>query len=270
VSSSGDGKGYDRLYSQFDSALSKKLRAAAYVRDIGQHSWVSAEELESVVPALGIGASSRVLDLGCGPGGPLTFLAQQSGCSGTGVDLSAPAIEAARTRADALGLRALLHFQQGDLDVRLPFPSGAFDAAMSLDVILHLRDRETLFHEIARVLKPGGHFFFTDAGVLTGSLTEEERRLRASTAPLVFVAPDFDARALESAGFRLIDSHDSTEHVITVARGRLSARTLYREELLTQEGDAEFVKQQRYLETVVALSERRALSRISYLAQQDR
>ena len=261
-----DDEGYDRLYREFESPISKKMRAAAYVRDIGQHSWVSAEELEEVIPQLGLSASSRVLDLGCGPGGPLTFLAQETGCRGIGLDLSAPAIAAARQRATGLGLQTRLDFQQGDLDEPLPFPAGTFDAALALDVILHVRNREKLFGEIARVLKPGARFFFTDAGVLTGTVTEEEKRLRASTAPLQFVAPGVNERALESAGFHLIECQDSTKNVLAVAKGRLSSRALYRDEIKAQEGDTEFAKQQLYLETVAALSERRALSRMSYLA----
>ncbi|MBI3676352.1 MAG: methyltransferase domain-containing protein [Proteobacteria bacterium] len=265
-----DDGGYDRLYKEFDSPLSKKMRAAAYARDIGQHSWVSAEELEAVIPQLGLNAASLVLDLGCGPGGPLTFLAGETGCRGNGVDLSAPAIAAARERAIALGLQTQLNFQQGDLHERLPFSAGTFDAALSLDVILHVRDRETLFGEIARVLKPRGRFFFTDAGVLTGTVTAEERRLRASTAPLQFVAPGFNERALESAAFRVIACRDSTENVLAVAKGRLSARALCGDEFKAGEGETEFCKQELYLKTVAALSERRALSRISYLVETDR
>lgn len=259
--------GYDRLYKEFDSPLTKKVRAAAYARDIGQHSWVSAEELEAIGPRLGLSSASRILDLGCGPGGPLTFLAQETGCHGVGIDLSDAAVEAGGVRSLALGLRDQVSFQQGDLNQPLPFQDHSFDAVMSLDVILHLSDRRKLFGDVARVLKPGGMFFFTDAGVVTGTLSDEERRRRALTAPLQFVAADFNTNALVQAGFRLIDHHDSTGNVVTVVSGRLSARARHENELRAREGESEFARQQLYLQTVADLSRRRALSRISYLAQ---
>jgi SAM-dependent methyltransferase len=45
---------------------------------------------------------------------------------------------------------------------------------MSLDVVLHLRDRAAVFAEVARTLEPGGRFLFTDAGIVTGAVSDDE------------------------------------------------------------------------------------------------
>jgi hypothetical protein len=63
----------------------RQLRREAYGKDIGQHSWVTAEELEGDISRLRLSRASRFLDLGCGPGGPLAFIAGQVGCRGSGV-----------------------------------------------------------------------------------------------------------------------------------------------------------------------------------------
>ena len=139
----------------------RQLRREAYGEDIGQHSWVGAEELRGDIPRLKLSPSSRFLDIGCGPCGPLTFILAAVGCSGTGVDISPSALQVGRTRAASLGISASLSVQKADLNEPLPFEPRSFDAAMSLDVVLHLRDRLTLFHEVAKVLRPGGRFLVT-------------------------------------------------------------------------------------------------------------
>src|SRR5215470_9838554 len=65
---------YDATYHVFDSPLTRRLREEAYGEDIGQHSWVTAAELREDIPRLRLSVSSRLLDLGCGPCGPLTFI----------------------------------------------------------------------------------------------------------------------------------------------------------------------------------------------------
>src|ERR1700724_804769 len=95
---------YDKLYENFDSPLMRQLRSDAYGKDIGQHSWVTAEELLADIPKLNLSPESRLLDLGCGPAGPLTLIPTQTRCSAVGLDVSANAIDAARARAASLRL----------------------------------------------------------------------------------------------------------------------------------------------------------------------
>jgi SAM-dependent methyltransferase len=262
-----EGWGYDKLYKEFDSPLMQQLRREAYGEDIGQHSWVTAEELQESIPRLKLSRASRLLDLGCGPGGPLTFIVGLVGCHGSGADVSAKALAAGRARVTSLRLDGLVTLLEVDLNEPIPFASGAFDAVISLDAILHLRDRLSVFREVARVLLPAGRFLFTDAGVITGSVSDEEIRWRAAHGYTQFAPPGFNERMLELAGFRVIDRNDRTASLLKTATGRLAARLGHRQELEQVEGTDYFGRQQRYLETVVALSQRGALSRMSYLVE---
>jgi SAM-dependent methyltransferase len=259
--------GYDSFYEQFDSSLMRRLRQEAYGQDIGQHSWVTAEELILDIPRLKLSRTSRLLDFGCGPGGPLTFVVSQIGCRAVGIDLSAPAIESARARAASFGLSPLVEFQVGDLNEPIPFQPGSFSAIMSIDVILHLRDRRAVFNEAARLLTPGGRFLFSDAGVLTGPISNEDIFRRAMHGFTQFAPDGFNESALELAGFQLLESIDCTPSLLCNANGRLESRIAHRAELEHAEGEPYFQAQLRYLETVVALSERGAVSRKMYLAE---
>jgi cyclopropane fatty-acyl-phospholipid synthase-like methyltransferase len=260
-------QGYDDFYREFDLPLTRQLRSESYGRDIGQHSWVTAEELEADISRLRLTPSSRLLDLGCGPGGPLTFLAGLVGCRGVGTDISAEGISVARVRAASLGLGDLVTWQQADLNEPIPLASGSFDAVMSLDVILHLRDRLAVFKEVRRLLTNGGRFLFTDAGVITGPVSNEEVRNRAAQGDTQFVPPGFNERMLDAAGFQRIDCTDRTANLLRNASGRLSARLAHKQELQQLESASSYEKHQLYLETVVTLSQRGAVSRMMYLAE---
>ena len=258
---------YDSFYEGFDSPLMRRVRGAAYGEDIGQHSWTGADELRRDIGRLPLTARSRFLDLGCGPGGPLTFLLRTLGGHGTGLELSPAAVALARERAAALGVADRATVQVADLNDPLPCASGAFEAALSLDVVLHLRDRAALFGEVARVLVRGGTFLFTDAGVLTGVVSDDEAASRSVYGATRLVPPGTNERALEQAGLRLLETEDRTEALVASATRRLAAQAAHQRELEKAGGAAGVARQRRYLETVIALAERRALSRVMYLAE---
>jgi SAM-dependent methyltransferase len=277
---------YEASYRDFDSPLNRQMRREAYDEDIGQHSWVRAEEVRRDVERLELEASSRFVDLGCGPCGPLTFILASVRCAGTGVDVSPSGLRAGRARAASLGVDALLSVHAADLNATLPFESGSFDAAMSLDVVPHLPDRSRFFQEVARILSPpviptegrnrdrpgrgagggAGRFLFTDAAVITGSVSNDEIQRRSPNGN-TFVAPGWNERLLESAGFRVIEIEDRTSSVLENASGRLRAMEAHRSELEQASGVAEVEARQTYLETVIDLSRRRAVSRFMYLAE---
>src|SRR5450432_3347297 len=214
----------------------RQLRCEAYGENIDQHSWVTADELRDDIPWLTLSHSSRLLDLGCGPCGPLLFVIGTVGCHGTGIDASPAAIAAGDARAVSLGFGILVDLRVADINDPTPFSSAAFDAVMSIDVILHLRDRAAVFAEVARVLKPDGRFFFTDAGVITGAISDEEIFFRAIHGHTQFVPLGVNERALELAGFDLISARDRTANVVHNASGRLAARIAHRAELEQIEG----------------------------------
>ena len=214
---------YESFYREFDSPPMRQFRRDAYGEDIGQHSWVDADELRGDIPRLGLSSSSRLLDLGCGPCGPLTFILANAGCHGVGLEQSPAALRIGRERAASLGIEALLSVQVADLNEPLPFEPRSFDAAISIDVMLHLRDRRQFFREVARLLRPGGRFLVTDAGVLTGTVSNEEVRKRSIHGFTQFVAPGVNESLLESAGFRLIETENRTASALRNASGRLAA-----------------------------------------------
>jgi SAM-dependent methyltransferase len=260
-------RGYDSVYEEFDSPLMRQIRREAYGEDIGQHSWVGADEVRADIRRLALTSASTLIDLGCGPCGPLTYIVAAVGCHGTGVDVSPAAIRAGRHRATELEVGALVSVHEADLNATLPFPTGTFSSAMSLDVVLHMHNRAELFAEVARVLQPRGRFLLTDAGVVTGAVSSEEIRRRSAYGPTQIVDADWNERLLATAGFRLLEVEDRTRSALRNASGRFAANEAHREELEDVLGVAAVNRQQEYLHTVMELSRRGAVSRFMYLAE---
>jgi 2-polyprenyl-6-hydroxyphenyl methylase/3-demethylubiquinone-9 3-methyltransferase len=101
-------------------------------------------------------AHLRVLDIGCGGG----LLAEQFAALGfqvTGIDQSAPSLTAAKAHAKIMGLT--IEYLEGSAE-HLPFMDQHFDIVCCCDVLEHVDSMDVVIKELARVLKPGGLFFF--------------------------------------------------------------------------------------------------------------
>ncbi|MGH8929713.1 MAG: class I SAM-dependent methyltransferase [Egibacteraceae bacterium] len=98
---------------------------------------------------------NHVLDVGSGIGGTARFIASTYGCRVTGIDLTEEFVETARALTDHVGLADRVTFRQASA-LELPFPAASFDAVCMLHVGMNIEDKDTLFAELARVLRPRG------------------------------------------------------------------------------------------------------------------
>ena len=103
--------------------------------------------------------------------------------------------------------------------------------------------------------------------MITGSLSNDEIRQRSVHGFTQFVPPGFNERIMARAGLHVIETQDRTASLLRNAKGRLASRLAHRKQLEALEGAATFDAQSRYLETVIALSDRGGLSRIMFLGE---
>lgn len=122
----------------------------------------SRRTVEHMAQKLGrLTSDSHVLDLGAGYGGSMRYLARTVGCKCVALNLSEAENERDRRKNKEQGLDHLVEVVDGDF-TNLPYPDATFDAIWSQDAFLHSGDREKVFAEAVRVLKPGGELIFTD------------------------------------------------------------------------------------------------------------
>jgi ubiquinone/menaquinone biosynthesis C-methylase UbiE len=114
-----------------------------------------------VVESLGLRAGEKVLDAGCGPGGPALLVAEEFGAEVTGISVSNVELERATRRAEARGMSGRARFQYGDF-MALDFPDRTFDAVFALESLQNAQDLSQVLAELFRVLRPGGRISLSD------------------------------------------------------------------------------------------------------------
>lgn len=107
----------------------------------------------------------QVLDLGCGAGTDSLIAAQMVGSEGSvaGIDMTAEMLEKARAAAVELGAENV-EFVEGEVE-RLPFADMSFDVVISNGVIDLVPDKDAVFSEFHRVLRPGGRIQIADVTI---------------------------------------------------------------------------------------------------------
>lgn len=167
-----------------------------------------------------IKAGSLVLDPGCGLGGPARVLATEFSCRVVGIDLTGDFCRTAQLLSQFSGFPGVTHFLQGNA-LHLPGKTETFDTIWLQHVALNIADKNALFAECYRVLKPGGRLVFHEI-------------FRGSRQPLHFPVPwatddsinflstvDETRRLLRSLQFREIFWDDTTEESLSWYRKRV-------------------------------------------------
>ena len=106
---------------------------------------------------MNIEEGSRVLDVGCGVGGPAREIAKFTGANIIGLNNNDYQIERATRYAAQEGLDKQLSYTKGDF-MQMSFPDNSFDAVYAIEATVHAPSLEGIYSEIFRVLKPGGVF----------------------------------------------------------------------------------------------------------------
>lgn len=160
---------------QFDDDAARHIQRVYSTPDVVQQR---AEVLELLAAQPG----ERVLDIGSGPGFLVASLAEAVGPGGAvhGLDQSGPMNTVAR---DVIGDKAWVTLDEGDASA-LPYPDGAFDAAVSTQVYEYVADIPRALAELRRVLREGGRALLldTDWDSVVWHVADRERHHRVMVA----------------------------------------------------------------------------------------
>ncbi|CAM8946007.1 unnamed protein product [Rhodiola kirilowii] len=129
---------------------------------------------------LGLKPGQKVLDVGCGVGGPLREIARFSSASVVGLNNNEFQINRGRELNRLAGVDQTCEFVKADF-MKMPFSDNTFDAAYALEATCHAPDALGCYKEIFRVLKPG-QYFVADEWCMTDAYdpsNAEHQRIKA-------------------------------------------------------------------------------------------
>jgi tocopherol O-methyltransferase len=119
---------------------------------------------EVMAEAVGIKATDKVLDAGCGVGGSAIYLAKNIGCNVTGITLSERQVTQAIANAKQKGVSELVNFEVMNY-CKPDFTDASFDVVWGCESICYADDKNSFVKEAYRLLKPGGRLVMADGMV---------------------------------------------------------------------------------------------------------
>jgi len=171
------------------------------------------EATQEMAESLAIAATDHLLDVGSGIGGPARYLVRRFSCRITGIDLTPEFCEVARHLSGLLQMEDAVRFEVGNA-LAMPFADATFDGAYSMNVSMNIADKQALYREIRRVLKPGGWLMLSEIAKGPGAAMDYPTPW-ARTAQASFLAtPEDTVRSLEEAGFEVVNHRDTRDKTL--------------------------------------------------------
>ncbi len=177
---------------------------------------------EYMISNLSLSGDEHVLDIGSGIGGAGRTIVSQAGCRVTGIDLTPEYVEVARMLTKLTGLDDNADFQTASA-LSMPFDNEVFDAAITIHMSMNIRDRDALYREACRVMKPGALLAIYDV-------------MKKGDEPIFFPVPWAETSQsshlvtaeempslLENAGFEVCKIEDRTKFAFDYFKRRLAA-----------------------------------------------
>ena len=208
-----------------DRILAGLEATGANLDDLQPHELAPVEEFHiggrkatvHAVDQMSLNKDHHVLDVGCGIGGAARYMADHTGCTVTGIDLTPEYISVAQHLNVLTGMNERVRFEVASA-LDMPYEDMTFDAAITLHVAMNIRERAALYGEIARVLKPGATFYLFDV------MKKNEGQL-AFPVPWAqsedtshLTTPDEMLVLLDAAGFEVREVSDRTDFALEFFR----------------------------------------------------
>lgn len=163
-----------------------------------------------------------VLDIGCGIGGTARYIAEQFGCEVRGIDLTPEYISIAKKLTELSWLDDKVKFDISSA-LAMPFVNATFDAAITLHVAMNIEDRNALYSEIARVLKPGAVFSLFDVMKRNNEQLSFPVPWAISDDTSHLTTPEEMCMLLDDAGFDVREVDDRTDFALDFFKESLAA-----------------------------------------------
>lgn len=256
---------FAKIYGLGGSEVMLSIERSVCGGDYGATSWTTLEEANEVAALLGLRPGRLLLDLGSGSGWPGVWLARETGCDVTMLDLPLGGLRIATERAAAEGVAGACRAVVAD-GAAMPLQSGRFDAVFHTDVLCCLEEKLAVLKSCRRVVKAaqagraGGRMVFSVI-MTTPGLSAADRD-RAATGGPPFVGADMEyPEMLDRAGWEIAERRDTTAEYLKNVAHRLELLETHAEEITALYGDADATAERARRRATVDVLDRGLLRR---------
>ena len=223
TSEDADGSGYDHTETVKEYYnLCNEIMVFGWSESLHFAPLTSQETLEesilrhqrSMISKLELQQGMKVVDVGCGIGGPMRRVVREAGVRVVGINNSEVQLAKAKTLNASAGVDSMTEFIACSFMDMNTIEDKAFDRAYAIESTCHAPDKERAFAEIFRVLKPGALFWGQEM-CLTNEFDRNNRNHQAIEQELkhgiaIKEIATFDEvnQALETAGFQIVEAMD--------------------------------------------------------------
>ena len=205
----------------YDSILEGLKKSGIELNDIASDHLSAADEFhiggteatKFVADQLGEISNQKILDVGCGIGGPARFIANKTECQVVGIDLTPSFVKTGNALTDLVSMRNSVNLIEGNAADMSSYPD-SYDAAYMMHVGMNISDKRSAFEGVSGALKTGSRFVIYDImrmkeGQLTFPLPWASKGKGSAVD-----SPANYASILESVGLKVIDIEVKKEFAV--------------------------------------------------------
>jgi tocopherol O-methyltransferase len=202
---------YDSLAFVYQTFWGDHLHHGLFVDDQALPQEAQICMLDHCIKLLELRGEKEVLDLGCGHGGTLVYLARLLDCHGVGLTISPKQAQIAKASIAQAGLSHRLTILLEDV-ATFPFPVEGFDLVWAMESSEHFADKPQFLRDVAYTLRPGGKLLLT---AWTGSMADSRVSAvaRSFLCPHLWTAEQYRT-AIEATGMVVEHGEDLTSHIV--------------------------------------------------------
>jgi len=191
-----------------------RYKGESFRQSIARHEHIVAQKLD-------MRPGEKVVDMGCGVGGPMREIARFTGSHITGITINDHQVKRCNEITKKKGLSHLGHCKKLDFTAQTEHADASMDKIYSIEALCHLNPRTPALNEAIRILKPGGLFFAYDWVTKESSSYDdsnpEHQKIRRGIEHgngLPDIIADSELRKqIEAAGFELLEFYDLDDEI---------------------------------------------------------
>ncbi len=206
--------------------------------DYGGTSWTTRREADRVGALLALAPGKRLLDVGSGAGWPGLYLARESGCDLTLLDMPINGLRIAASRAAEDRAEGTFAAVAGD-GTAPPFADDSFDAISHSDVLCCLDAKLSALRACRRVLRATGKMVFTVISIPSDLSPADYERAEKTDPPFVETEQAYPAMIRE-AGWEIVEKIDISDDFLGSTRRILREEEAHGDALTALHGEADY------------------------------